>query len=274
MTKRLLCVLIITKNEEHHLPACIEQLDSIADQVIVIDSGSEDATVEIAKSLGAKVVHREFSNFGDQWNYALTCVPKYFHWVMKIDPDERISPPLKQALTNFLLQDHYTNAILKRRLWFLGNPLAVYDDVLRVWKNGECRFLDAEVNEHPIVEGRSLILDGILEHLDSVNLEAWLAKQNRYSTIEADQFFSKSECRGIEKPGISRRLVARKKIKRLLLKTPLSELLIFLDSFIFRGAWRSGSLGFQWSLLRAETFRWKKLKILEIRLIQKVKRSS
>jgi glycosyltransferase involved in cell wall biosynthesis len=87
---------IITYNEENNIRRCIEALAQIADEVLVVDSFSKDSTVTIAQSLGARVLQRTFTGYGDQKLYAQD--QAQHDWVLSIDADEVISPELKQAL--------------------------------------------------------------------------------------------------------------------------------------------------------------------------------
>lgn len=87
-----LSVVIITLNEEDDLPGCLESVKGIADEIILVDSGSKDRTIEIAKSYGAKIIVRKFDNYANQKNYAVSCASGT--WILSIDADERIEPEL------------------------------------------------------------------------------------------------------------------------------------------------------------------------------------
>ena len=88
--------VIITYNEEQNIEACIQSLKSVSDEIIVLDSYSDDKTVEIAESLGAKIFYKKFAGFGDQKAYA---VEQATHeWILSIDADEILTPELQQSI--------------------------------------------------------------------------------------------------------------------------------------------------------------------------------
>ena len=186
MNKAKLTVIMLTLNEEFHLEEAIDNVTDIADNIFIVDSFSNDKTLEIAEKKNVTLVKRKFTNFGDQWNYALNNCPFDSDWTMKLDPDERLTDELKTELIDKINRATSKDAYeFRRRLWFMGKPLRVYGKVLRVWKTGKCVFSDVLVNEHPIINGSVGYLKGIMEHYDSKDLESWFNKQNKYSTMEA-----------------------------------------------------------------------------------------
>ena len=92
----MLSVVIITKNEEHNLPRCLASVRGVAEEVIVVDSGSEDKTVQIAQAHGARVYDREFHSYADQKNWASEKATQPF--VLSLDADEALSDPLVDEL--------------------------------------------------------------------------------------------------------------------------------------------------------------------------------
>lgn len=96
-----LSVIIIAQNEAHAIRACLESV-AWADEIIVVDSGSRDATVDICRALGAKVYTHDWPGFGPQKNRALGYANG--EWVLSIDADERVTPELRAAIQNLLQQ--------------------------------------------------------------------------------------------------------------------------------------------------------------------------
>ena len=88
-------VVMISLNEAHNMEAVLENLKGWAQEVFLVDSYSQDETVDIALRYGVHVVQRSFRGFGDQWNFALRELPITAPWTMKLDPDERLSDELK-----------------------------------------------------------------------------------------------------------------------------------------------------------------------------------
>ena len=180
-----IAVVMISLNEGHNLKGVCENLAGWAQDVFLVDSYSKDDTIDIALNYGINTVQRGFRGFGDQWNFALNELPIKSPWVMKLDPDERLTEELKANISEMINNNQYDAFCIKRRLWFMGKQMPVYQKLIRIWRNGSCRFSNVVVNEHPIIEGIVKYVTGNLEHHDSPNLDHWLEKQNRYTTSEA-----------------------------------------------------------------------------------------
>lgn len=259
-----LAVVMISLNEAHNMPAVLANLAGFAQEVFLVDSYSADETVDIALAHGVHVVQRPFTGFGDQWNFAVTELPVTAPWTMKLDPDERLDPVLKASLARALVaEDAADGFCVRRRLWFMGRPLPVRQTILRVWRTGRCRFSDVTVNEHPLVGGRTAVLDGDLEHHDSPTLFHWYDKQNRYTTAEAIAAVRGS---GLAVPPrlLGSPLERRMWLKSIYRRIPLRHLLMQLHCLVVQGALRAGRAGFIWSRLRSEVYRMREYKALEI----------
>lgn len=256
-------VVMIALNEAHNLSAVFANLKGWAQEVFLVDSYSSDSTVDIALQHGVTVVQRPFCGFGDQWNFALNALPIQAPWTMKLDPDERLTPDLKVAIERAIENDAADALIVRRRLWFMGRPLPVRQDLVRLWRTGTCRFSDVLVNEHPIVEGRAILVHGDLEHHDSPNLHHWFDKQNRYTTSEAFSFYNQLKL-SVEPRLFGTRLQQRMWLKRHFQKVPMRFLLLYAYNLLATGAWRAGKLGRIWARLRVEVHRAIELKILEM----------
>jgi len=254
-------VVMITLNEAHSLEGALENICGWAEQVIIVDSYSRDATVDIALRHGVKIVQRKFTGFGDQWNFALnlsTATP----WTMKMDPDERVSPRLKQLIAERLHAASESGLSFNWRLWFMGKPMPVSSPVLRLWRTGQCRFTNARVNEHPVVNGSIGHINGDLEHHDSPSLEHWLHKQNAYTSAEARAAVAASSAGGLKD------MTPRQRFMRTWFgRIPLRYQFYFMYCLLGRGAWRAGRVGWMWSHLRSEVMRLRQYKLYEIRTL-------
>jgi glycosyltransferase involved in cell wall biosynthesis len=254
-----LAILMISLNEAHNMEAVLKNVSGFAREVFLVDSFSSDETIDIALRHGVKVVQRRFRGFGDQWNYATNGLPITAPWTMKLDPDERLTDELKTSIREMIERGHNDGAYVTRRLWFMGKPLPVRQDILRLWRTGCCRFSDVLVNEHPIVQGYTSLLKGDLEHHDSPNLHHWFEKQNNYTTAEAlaawrdDPLSARPRLLGGP-------LERRMWLKRLSQRFPFAPALMFVYCLVLQGAWRAGATGWIWSQLRAEVLRWRQYK--------------
>lgn len=263
-----IAVLMIAFNEAHNIDAVLDNLEGWAQQVFLVDSFSSDKTVEIALSRGVHVIQRTFTGFGDQWNYAVSQLPVEAPWSMKLDPDERLTPVLKQSITKALSTDESDGFEMVRRLWFMGKPLAARHKLLRIWRTGRCRFSDVTVNEHPLVEGKISLLEGDLEHHDSPNLHHWYDKQNRYTTMEALAAFQGDDLS--VKPNLFGSSLARRMwLKHIYMRVPFRHFAMTLYCFVGQGAWKAGRVGFIWSRLRGEVYRMIEIKTAEMKLTGK-----
>lgn len=259
-----IAVIMISLNEGHNIKEVLENLLGWAQEVHLVDSCSKDDTVSIALDYGVNVVQREFKGFGDQWNFAIDNLSISSPWVMKLDPDERITDKLKQSIEDIIKENKSNGVILKRRLHFMGKILPITQSILRIWKNGTCRFTNVVVNEHPIVNGTIVNASGYLEHHDSPNLDHWIAKQNSYTTSEAiNQYLDKPL--GF-KPKLFRSAIERRMwIKTYFWKIPGRYFFLFNYHFLILGAFRSGKVGWKWSHLRTEVYRLWEYKYFEMK---------
>jgi hypothetical protein len=254
---------MIAHNEAHHIDAIMDNLAGFAEQVFLVDSYSTDATVARALARGVYVVQRPFRDFGDQWNFAVSGLPVTQPWTMKLDPDERLTDELKDQIRATLAQDAPDAISFPRRLWFMGRPLPVRQDVLRIWRSGTCRFTDSKVNEHPVVEGRHLRLTEEMEHHDSPTLHHWLDKQNRYSTAEANIAYT-GQGRTAAPRLLGSALERRAWLKEVYNHLPARHVLMVLYCLLILGAWRGGRPGFVWARMRGEIYRMRALKLQEM----------
>lgn len=243
-------VILITLNEENHLADVLENIGDWAEQILILDSFSADHTVDIALEHGVYVAQREFKGFGEHWEFALSNLPVTQPWVMKLDPDERLTDSLKNQIKQTILDNNCVNAIsFRRQLMFMGKLLPVYQDVVRVWRRDTCRFTSVAVNEHPIIQGDVLPLNETLLHLDSPSLQHWVHKQNFYTSLEA-------ECSPADSESLKPKLWSldplrrRMWIKKNFYKVPGRYFILFLYHYFIVGAYKAGYAGFIWAKLR------------------------
>lgn len=187
-----LSVAIIACNEAHRIARCLQSV-AFADQIVVLDSGSTDDTVAIARGLGADVeVTPDWPGFGLQKNRALARCR--YRWVLSIDADEQVSDALAAEILRVLCEasseatvagywlrrsSRYCGQVIRHGLW--GN-----DRVLRLFERQRGRFTDARVHESLVCDGETRVLEGILVH-DSVDSpEDARSKARRYAFLGAE----------------------------------------------------------------------------------------
>ena len=181
-------VLVPTLNEEQNLPDCLQSV-TWADEVFVVDSFSEDRKLEIALAQGAHVVQHTFESYSRQKNWALDNLPFRNDWVLIVDADERVTPELRCEIERVVGSPECDGYYVNRRFIFLGTWIrhaGWYPSWnLRLFRHGVGRYDDREVHEHVVLDGRVGYLHSDLLHLDRRGLEAYIARHNRYSSLEA-----------------------------------------------------------------------------------------
>ena len=185
-----LSAVIIAKNAARQLPECLESL-AFCDEILVVDSGSDDGTVALARARGARVIEAEWRGFGPQKRYA---VAQAAHdWVLCVDADERVSPELRSAIERALAAPANAAYRFPRRNRFLGRYLrhgeGYPDWSLRLFDRRRARWSDDAVHEKVLTDAEVGTLTGDLLHDSAETLDAYLAKQNRYTTLAAQQAF-------------------------------------------------------------------------------------
>ena len=195
-----LAAIILTRDEERDLPGCLESLNGVADEVYVVDSGSGDGTVGIAKRMGAVVLRHPFENYARQFNWAIDNIGTSAEWVMRIDADERVDEEQWRSLRALMESagEDVTGIDLARRTVFLekrlrfGGTFPVW--VLRVWRRGRGRCEDRWMDEHMVVVppspgyggqgGRVVKARGELIHVIPKSLAEWSRKHVWYAERE------------------------------------------------------------------------------------------
>ncbi len=186
-------VVIPTFNEEVNLPHALRTVMAWADAVHVVDSESTDRTRQIAQEAGANVVVRPWLGYAAQKNWALDNLPLKADWVFILDADEAIMPDLRKELLDIAARNPgdvpESGFYINRYFIFLNKRIrhcGYYPSWnLRFFKRGRARYEQRDVHEHMLVDGPTGRLTGHMEHNDRKGLEAYMAKHNRYSTLEA-----------------------------------------------------------------------------------------
>jgi glycosyltransferase involved in cell wall biosynthesis len=189
--------IILTYNEELHLPRLLASIAGLNADIFVLDSGSTDKTVEIAEQAGAVVLHHSFENHPLQWDFALKNFAVKTPWVICLDADHTVTPELHQLLSNFRDEDHqHVNGIyFNRKNFFKGRWIkhgGYYPFFqLKMFRYG-IGFSDINENmdHRMVVPGNTLIWKNghiIEENLKENNISFWIVKHNQYSDLLAHE---------------------------------------------------------------------------------------
>jgi glycosyltransferase involved in cell wall biosynthesis len=200
MERPFLSVIILTLNEEANLPLALESLRGLNAEVFVVDSGSTDRTLEIARAAGCHVVDHPLESQAQQLNWALDQLPVATPWVMRLDADERLTAELAQELSARLpeLPEDATGLLVKRRVYFWGRWIrhgGYYPTwLLRIWRTGHAHCEQRWMDEHMVVKcGRTLRLDHDIIDENHKGLMFWTDKHNRYADREVKDLVAPHE---------------------------------------------------------------------------------
>jgi glycosyltransferase involved in cell wall biosynthesis len=182
-----LSVTIITLNEEREIEACLEGV-AWADEIVVVDSGSVDRTVEIAKKYTDKVIHHDWPGYAAQKNWA---VDQATHdWILSVDADERVLPPLREEIEAALASGGpHAGYLIDRKNFFLGRWIRhggwAPDMTIRLFDRKRGRFKAREVHEVVQVDGSAGVLKTPMEHYTYRSLAAYNDRVGRYAALAA-----------------------------------------------------------------------------------------
>jgi len=243
-----LSVIVITRNEERNLPACIDTV-AFADEIVVVDSGSTDGTVALARERGAQVVCTgDWPGFGPQKNRALDQATG--DWVFSIDADERVTPELRQAIQEAIAQPRFDAYEVDRRSSYCGQFMKHSgwspDRVVRLVRRGTARFSDSLVHERLVPPGPVGRLGGHLLHESMRDFESVIDKLDRYSSAGA-------------------RMLMARGVKGSLGKSLGHGLWAFLRTYVLRLGFLDGRLGLALAISNAEGtyYRYMKLWLMQ-----------
>ena len=245
MTK--LTVTVITHNEEAHIDAALESI-SWADEIIVVDSRSSDATVERARAWTPHVLVRDWPGYGAQKNFAAGLASH--DWILSIDADERVTPALGAEIRALMQRgpdgggylvprvSHYLGRWIRSTDWYPDFHLRLYDRRAARWSQ-------RTVHEAVKLPGRAGRLRHELQHYPYKDVSEHLSKIDRYTTLIAEQWMADG-----------RRATA--------FQAAVYSRLAFLRNFVLRGGFRDGRAGFLVSMLNSYYVFLKYVKLMEL----------
>lgn len=186
MNRAPLSAVIITLDAASQLPECLAAL-AFCDEIVVVDSGSSDGTVELARQRGARVINQDWLGYGPQKQFA---VERASHdWVLCVDADERVTPELRASILAVPPEQTFHAYRFARCNRFMGRYLrhgeGYPDWSLRLFDRRHARWSDDVVHEKVVADGEVGTLAGDLLHDSAESLDSYLAKQNRYTTLAA-----------------------------------------------------------------------------------------
>lgn len=199
-----LTFVVLTRNEERNLAACLGSVAGWVRELFVVDSGSTDRTLEIAKQYGAKIVTHPFESHAKQWQWALANLPISTSWVLGLDADQRVTPELRAELTELLSSEtesaRLAGCFVKRRQVFHGKWIkhgGYYPKYLLKCFRLDSVWMDEGdlVDHHFRVRGDVIKLrhDIIEDNQNEADISVWVEKHNRYAALQAREEISKRQ---------------------------------------------------------------------------------
>ncbi|GAB3334546.1 glycosyltransferase family 2 protein [Larkinella ripae] len=231
-----LSVVMITLNAERTIKQALESVAPWVDEMVIVDSGSTDATLHLAQQFDCKVIHRKFDGFGPQKQFAIDQAKH--DWVLVLDADEIVSAQLAEEIEALFTTGAptYAGYSLPRNLIFLGRILRHSGQnrqpVLRLFDRRKGHITPMPVHESVQVEGPIRHLSGVLIHYSYGSLHDYVLKMNQYTTLSAEEMALRHKKANIALQGIR-------------------FLFTFVKIYFFKSGLLDGYPGFVWALLSA-----------------------
>ena len=190
-----LSVGLIVNNEERILGKTLDAIKDLADEILIIDSGSTDSTIEIAKSKGTKVFLEEWKGFGPQKNSVIEkCSGE---WILLIDADEVVSPELKEKIKEIIEKNENKVYEINRCSVCFGKELKYggwsNQYATRLWKKGSVKVSDNLVHEEFLTELPKEKIKEKIYHYTYLTLSDYIARFDRYTTLGAEEYLKRGK---------------------------------------------------------------------------------
>lgn len=259
-------VIILTKNESVNLPDCLASIKDFAARTVVVDSGSDDDTVKIARAAGADVFVHSFENYAKQFNWALANTGITTRWCFRLDADERLTPALCDELSEIVAAhegDDVNGVVMEARLYFLGRCIrhgCRNKRKLMLFKTGLAVIEDRKMDEHTVLlSGRAVAARERFLHYDFKDMTHWINKMNWYATREMQDYFDFKNGKGATgaRSGDGAISTTRRRKFGLYYRFPMfvRSLLVFWYFYIFKLGFLDGRAGYIYNYMYHRWYR-------------------
>lgn len=263
-------VVILTLQEEANIVPCIRSCRGLGD-VHVLDSGSTDRTAELAAAEGAKVWRNPFTSFGAQRNWAIDHIACNHDWILHLDADERVTPALLAEVRDVLAgEPGHAGFNVPSKLMFMGRWLRRCGQYptyqVRLFHRRRLRFCDHGHGQREATDGTIGTLREPYEHWAfSKGLDDWIAKHNRYSSLEAAQILSDVSPLRLLDALVGDRVTRRRQLKRIAARLPRRDWLRAFQMLVLHGGVLDGPAGWRYAGLMCLYERMIALKVADAR---------
>lgn len=259
-------VIILTFNEEKNIFDCLESVKDFCDEIIVVDSGSTDKTLEIVKEYTDKIFYHPFENYSKQRNWALENLPIKNKWILNLDADHRVTSELKEELTKLFskeISEEVNGFLISRRTIFMGRWIKhgghypTYH--ANMFRKGFGKCEEKLYDQHYIVEGKLLKLKGDIVDIITDSLTTFITRHNKWSTLEAEyQLSNKVEENIIKANLMGHPIQKRRALKKFYERFPLfvRPILYFIQRYFLRLGFLDGKEGLIFHFLQGFWFRF------------------
>lgn len=273
-----LSVLIPIKNEEKNLTACLDPIYNWADEILIIDSKSTDASIDIANQFGAKVIQFEYNGgWPKKRQWALDNYLFKNEWILLLDADEILLPKIKVEIEQAIQNNSFDGYTVLLQMEFLGKHLKYAYPGLRklsLFKIGKGRFekrlqdqdssmADIEIHEHVIVDGKIGHLKNPILHRNYNSLSRYINKHNEYSNWEASIFLF-GDNTDLQPSLLGSQAQKRRFLKKLFMRVPGISFIYFFYQFFLKLGFLDGYSGYYFCLFKMIYFIEIKAKIYEL----------
>ena len=260
-------VIILTYNEENNIRACLESIGDFTDSIFIVDSGSTDATVAIAKEFGIDVIYNKFDNYGQQRNWALSQLSIPNDWIINMDADHRLTTALKTELINHFtkgISNEINGFLVSRKTIFMGKWIRYGGHYptyhANIFRRGKGRCEEKLYDQHFLVEGATIKLKGDIVDLITESLTTFTERHNKWATLESIQQTSADidENKNIKGSITGNAIQLRRYIKNIYEKFPLfvRPFIYFIIRYFFRLGFLDGTRGLIFHFLQCFWFRF------------------
>ena len=257
--------IIMTKNEEKNIVACLESMAGFAKRCVVIDCGSTDKTVELAKENGADIYFHEFEYYAKQFNWGIDNTNIDTEWIIRLDADERFPKELREELEQIILEniDKPMNGIMiEANLYFMNKCLKYGGSQKRkmmLFKRACGRIEDRRRDAHSVIdEGFTVNAKHRFLHYDFKDLDTFIRRYNWYATREMQDYIDYT--RGVEQNQVAGEEIQKVRNKKFGIYYKFPKFvrcwLLFVYTFVFQGGFLDGKAGLMYTFFDTYWYRF------------------